>query len=200
MTALIQDARYALRTLLQQPGFTAVVVLPLALGIGPTAIFSVIHSVLLRPLPFAEPDRLFLAYQSLPEKGRATMPVSPPNFADWRERSQLFEGLAAFHGGSPTASTARSPATTGKLLVLGRLAPGVSETAVTLLTGLGSSFKDLDWELHQAARRATASVGTEGGAPSAAEAEDADPETLAEVVERLSELEERVWNIGNELV
>ena len=101
MTALIQDARYALRTLLSQSGFTAVVVLTLALGIGAnTAIFSVIHGVLLRPLAFAEPDRLYLAYQSVPGQGRDTIPVSPANFADWREASELFEDLVAFDGGS----------------------------------------------------------------------------------------------------
>ena len=101
MTALIQDARYALRTLLSQPGFTAVVVLTLALGIGAnTAIFRVLHGVLLKPLPYAEPDRLYLAYQSLPEQGKDRIPLSPANFADWRQGSELLEDLVAFNGGS----------------------------------------------------------------------------------------------------
>ena len=95
------DTRYALRTLRSQPGFTAVVVLTLALGIGAnTAIFSVIHGVLLQPLPFAESDRLILAYQSMPEQGKDMFPLSPANFADWRQESKMLEDLVAFHGGS----------------------------------------------------------------------------------------------------
>ena len=107
---VVSDTRFGLRLLLRSPGFTVVAVLTLALGIGAnTAIFSVIHSVLLRPLPFVEPDRLFLAYQSMPEQGRETMPVSPPNFGDWREQSQLFDGLAAFYGGSFNLTGGEAP-------------------------------------------------------------------------------------------
>lgn len=101
MTALVQDTRYALRTLLSQPSFTVVVILTLALGIGAnTAIFSVIHGVLLKPLPFVESDRLYLAYQSMPERGNDTIPLSPANFADWRRESELLEDLVAFNSDS----------------------------------------------------------------------------------------------------
>ncbi len=107
---MIQDARYALRTLLAQPGFTAVVILTLALGIGAnTAIFSVIHGVLLQPLPFAEPDRLVLAYQSMPEQGKNRIPLSPANFADWRRESELLEDLIAFNSGSFNLSGGEMP-------------------------------------------------------------------------------------------
>jgi predicted permease len=90
---LAQDVRYALRQLRRSPGFALVAVLTLALGIGAnTAIFSVVNGVLLRPLPFREPDRLVRVF-SLDEGKRAA--VSPLDFADWRDQARSFEGLAA---------------------------------------------------------------------------------------------------------
>ena len=96
MLALIQDLRYGLRTLARNPGFTAVAVIALALGIGAnTAIFSVINGVLLRPLPYREPGRLMRIHETSP--GFATMAVAYPNFVDWKDRSRSFEGLAAIN-------------------------------------------------------------------------------------------------------
>ncbi|HEV3469193.1 MAG TPA: ABC transporter permease [Pyrinomonadaceae bacterium] len=93
MRTLLLDARHALRTLVKSPGFTAVAVLALALGIGAnTAIFSVINSVLLRPLPYREPDRLVFVMENFQQQDSA---VSFPNFADWREQNRVFEELAA---------------------------------------------------------------------------------------------------------
>src|SRR5215475_13356566 len=94
MWTLIQDLRYGARILLKKPGFTLIAVLTLALGIGAnTAIFSVVYALLLRPLPYHEPERLVL----LSDKGRAgvRMSVSYPNYSDWRERAQSFEGMAS---------------------------------------------------------------------------------------------------------
>jgi putative ABC transport system permease protein len=101
MGTLLQDLRYAGRTLRKAPGFTALVVLTLALGIGAnTAIFSVVHALLLRPLPFSEPDRLVRLYQTFrTPSGEGTGSVSMPTFQDWREQTRTFEGLAAYLGG-----------------------------------------------------------------------------------------------------
>lgn len=95
MSVLLQDVRYGLRTLARNPGFAAVAVIALALGIGAnTAIFSVVNGVMLKPLPYADPDRLMLVSESSP--GFSSMSVAYPNFLDWKEQSRSFTGLAAF--------------------------------------------------------------------------------------------------------
>ena len=92
---LIQDLRYGLRQLRRNPGFTAVAVLTLALGIGAnTAIFSVVNGVLLNPLPFAEPSRLVAVHASKPNFERGA--ISFPNFLDWRKENHSFSAIAAF--------------------------------------------------------------------------------------------------------
>jgi len=97
---LIQDARYALRMLRKNPGFAAVMVLTLALGIGAnTTIFSIIRGVLLRPLPYAEPGRLMALYENNPKRTCPQCSVSPPNFADWRDQNHSFDRMAAMDGG-----------------------------------------------------------------------------------------------------
>jgi predicted permease len=94
MWALIQDLRYGLRTLAKNPGFTAVAVVALALGIGAnTAIFSVVNGVLLRPLPYRDPDRLVRLSERSPDFG--TMSVACPNFWDWKDQNRSFAGLAS---------------------------------------------------------------------------------------------------------
>jgi putative ABC transport system permease protein len=88
------DVRYALRALLARPAFTLVATLTLALGIGAnTAVFTVVNGVLLRPLPYADPSGLVLVAAQTPHL--ATMTVSYLNFADWRDRTRSFSGLAA---------------------------------------------------------------------------------------------------------
>jgi len=98
MDTLLADLRYAVRTLRKSPGFAAAAILTLALAIGSnTAVFSVVNGVLLRPLPFAEQDRLFM----LAEQSRqgAFRPPSYPTFLDWRAQSSAFSGLAYVRGG-----------------------------------------------------------------------------------------------------
>ena len=94
---LVQDLRYGLRTLAKNPGFTAVAVLTLALGIGAnTAIFSVVNALLLRPLPFPAPDQL-VRVVSVRLRENAPDNASYPDFADWRAQNHVFERMAAFH-------------------------------------------------------------------------------------------------------
>jgi predicted permease len=94
---LLQDIVYAFRSMRKFPGFTAVVILTLALGIGAnTAIFSVVEGVVLAPLSYHQPDRLVMIYQSDPRYPRVW--ISYLNFRDWQRSARSFEGMAAFHG------------------------------------------------------------------------------------------------------
>jgi predicted permease len=106
MTSLGQDIRYGWRALRKSPGFSAVAVLVLALGIGAnTAIFSVVNAVLLRPLPFDQPDRLVQLYHVPPQAsfpGVPIFPVSPANFLDWRSQAHSFEDMSAYGFGRYT--------------------------------------------------------------------------------------------------
>jgi predicted permease len=106
--AVMQDIRYAVRSLTRSPSFALVALLTLALGIGAnTAIFSVVEGVLLRPLPFDQPDRLV----SIQERGQrdGTMNVAWPNFEDWQRESQSFEALAAHGVGEMTILGGQEP-------------------------------------------------------------------------------------------
>ncbi len=97
MTGLWQDIRYALRSLAKSPGFTAVTLFTLALGIGAnSAIFSVVDGVLIRPLPYPEPDRLAVVRETY--GGGEVGTVSGANFLDWKARTHQFESLAASRG------------------------------------------------------------------------------------------------------
>src|ERR1051325_8399440 len=95
MQTLLQDLRYGVRMLIKNPGFTLVAVLALTLGIGATtAIFSVVNSVLLKPLPYPESERLvFLSERSPQLEG---MSISYPNFQDWREQNDVFENIGVY--------------------------------------------------------------------------------------------------------
>ena len=95
MDTVIQDLRYAIRTLTKHPGFSVVAVLTLALGIGAnTAMFTVVNSVLLKPLPYPQPDRLLMLWErQLSDDTLGT--VAPANFVDWREQSHSFVKMAA---------------------------------------------------------------------------------------------------------
>jgi len=94
-----RDFRYALRMLQRSPGFTAVAVLTLALGIGAnTAIFSVVDAILLRPLPYPEPERLVRVWESSIKHDSPRNVVNPLNFLDWHDHAQSFESMAAISG------------------------------------------------------------------------------------------------------
>ncbi len=98
---VIRDVRFALRQLLKSPGFSLVAILTLALGIGSSsAIFSVVNGVLLRPLPYPDPDALVRVHEVVPQYGRFS--VAPANFLDWRKQNTSFERIAAYSGTSGT--------------------------------------------------------------------------------------------------
>jgi predicted permease len=95
MEGILQDLRYGVRVLIKSPGFTAIAVLTLALGVGAnTAIFSVVNAVLLRPLPYPEPQQLVWIWETHPNVKEET--ASLPNFTDWKNQGQSFAGMAGF--------------------------------------------------------------------------------------------------------
>jgi len=99
METLIQDIRYGIRTLIKKPAFTAVVVAALALGIGAnTAIFSIVNSILLRPLPYKDPDRLAMIWMDNKRMNVDQDIHSFANYLDYRDQNQVFESMAAYSG------------------------------------------------------------------------------------------------------
>src|SRR5262249_34769031 len=122
--------------LLKNPGFTAVAVLTLALGIGAnTAIFSVVHGVLLKPLAYRDPERLVTVLH----EGRN--PVAPANFLDWRKQSQSFVGMAAAEAWGGTLTGANQPETIPAL----RLADGLFDL-LGVQPLLGRTFRADDFQ------------------------------------------------------
>ena len=108
MRTLWQDLRYAARVLVKKPGFTLIVVITLSVGIGAnTAIFSVVYALVLRPLPYYEPDRLVMLSEKESNGERSS--ISYPNYGDWRERAQSFEGMASIRSESFNLTGAGKP-------------------------------------------------------------------------------------------
>ena len=97
MENLLLDLRYALRVMRRSPGFSLAAVLTLALGMGAnTVMFSVLYTVLLRPLPYPQPDRLVQIWETEPRQGQSRGPVSPYNFLQWQKSSQTFSEIATY--------------------------------------------------------------------------------------------------------
>lgn len=119
-----QDLRYGLRTLRKSPGFSATAIVTLALGIGAnTAIFSVIDAVLLRPLPYRQPDRLVTVFESnMPNDFSTRNAAAPGNFLDWRSRTHVFEQIGAVSlNGFNITKTDRPERVTGAAISAGML-------------------------------------------------------------------------------
>jgi putative ABC transport system permease protein len=99
MQTLWQDLRYGARMLLKQPGFTLIAIVTLSLGIGAnTALFSLINTVLLRPLPFKDPDQLVVVCERRASSGAANLTVSGHEFLGWREQNHVFDKVVVYNG------------------------------------------------------------------------------------------------------
>ena len=106
MDTLIKDLRYGVRSFLKRPGFLVIAISTLALGIGATtAMFTVVNSVLLRPLHFPEPERIVLFQGVNPRQGITDSNMSIPDITDWQQQSQSFEQIAGFASGGVILST-----------------------------------------------------------------------------------------------
>lgn len=122
MDNLLQDVRYGIRTLIRQPGFAATAILTLALGIGATtAIFSVVNAVVLRPLPFDQPDRVVYVTNRNLKSGNRNTTISGPDFYDWRAQNRSFEVLSYFTGAVETSVTINN---VSDYVAVARVAPG----------------------------------------------------------------------------
>jgi predicted permease len=124
MTTLIQDLRYGLRMLAKSPGFTAVALLALALGIGAnTAIFSVVNAVLLRPLPFPNPEQLVTLFERNLKMGYDQNAPAAANYLDWRAQNSVFTQMAAYGGGQYNLTGAERPERVAGAAVTANLFP-----------------------------------------------------------------------------
>jgi putative ABC transport system permease protein len=133
MDTLLQDLRYSLRTLLRQPTFALTAILTLALGIGAsTAMFGVVNAILLRPLPFPDPERIVVVTNYWLKTGTRSSTVSDPDFRDWRDRNSSFSVMGYYSGGENSV-TVRGVSAYATVL---RVTPGYFE-ALDARTSLG---------------------------------------------------------------
>ena len=120
----LKDVRYALRLLARNPGFTAVSVIALALGIGAnTAIFSIVNAALIRPLEYREPGRIVSMWETNPALhiGIDLLPTSAPTFVDWREQNHVFQEVAVLSSDELNLTGAGEP----EKLVAARVSAGL---------------------------------------------------------------------------
>jgi len=138
MENLLQDARYSIRMLRKNPGFTVVAVIALALGIGAnSAIFSVVNAVLLRPLPFKDPAGLVRIWGKIEKAGIPKNWISQPELLDLKEQSQAFEGIAAYESGGANLTGSGEPLRVNMASVNASLFP-----ILGIQASLGRTFLD----------------------------------------------------------
>jgi putative ABC transport system permease protein len=140
METLLRDIRYGIRGLLKRPGFTAIAVITLALGIGAnTAIFSVVNAVLLRPLPYVEADRLVMPWGTRTDAQEHTV-VSYPDFADWQAQTKTLEHIAAYN----SSGTLLRDGDADPELILGAAASADLFPLLNIVPVLGHPFTRVD--------------------------------------------------------
>ena len=124
MDRLKQDLIYAFRNLRRSPGYTAVTIITLALGIGAnTAIFSVVNGVILEPLAYPRPDRLVFITSQFPTLGFDQFWISPPEFVEFRDRNQAFESVGAYTSGAVNLGTQEQPQRVNSAVITAELMP-----------------------------------------------------------------------------
>ncbi len=124
METLWQDVRGGLRILVRSPGFAAIAVLTLAVGVAAnTTVFSLVNAFLWRPLPFHEPEQLVQIWETQTQLGHDQLRVSVPNFLDWKEQSSVFSDLGGYFYQSYNLATGEDPVR----LLVGRLTPNLIE-------------------------------------------------------------------------
>jgi putative ABC transport system permease protein len=117
---MVHDLRYGLRLMARRPGFAAVAVATLALGIGAnTAIFAVVDRVLLRPVPYPDPSRLVVVWETSPSIPLPVMYASPPNLSEWQQRAKSFEHLGGFQWRNVTLGGAEPEQVRGARVTVG---------------------------------------------------------------------------------
>lgn len=173
-----QDLKFAWRGLMKRPGFSALAVLTLALGLGAvTAIFSVVYGVLLQPLPYPRPDRLVAAWEVMPGGQRAR--VADPNFADFRERNRTLSAMARYSGWTTSVTGLGEPVRASVVAVsrdfftvlgvhpsIGRtLSAGDARPGAPPVAFLSRAF----WRSHAADGETAPAGGTPGAAPEPSE-------------------------------
>src|SRR6266545_4624126 len=139
----MNDLKFAIRQLLKNPGFTAVAVLTLALGIGAnTALFSFVNAILLQPLPYREADRLVTVTREFKREGRSEWREAAfdPDIRQWREQNQMFEQLAAYNQGAFSVQTGDAAA----VRVPGIRATSEFLSALGVSPFLGRNFSSAD--------------------------------------------------------
>src|SRR5436309_40059 len=110
MQSFLDDLRYAFRILLRAPGFASIAILALALGIGAnTAIFSAVDAILLRPLPYADPERLVMLWGDASFASFPRNNLSPADYIDWRKQNQVFTDVAALRNRSASLTGTGTP-------------------------------------------------------------------------------------------
>ena len=110
MTSVLSDLKHGLRVLLRTPLFTFCTIAALAIGIGSTtALFSVVHALLIRPLPYQDAESLVVMWEHNLPRNRPRNVISPANFLEWRERSRTFDAMAAFSQNRVTLTGSGEP-------------------------------------------------------------------------------------------